>query len=419
MRVTKQTHLDFDYLDTIQKINKMQGSPRYLSKENLPGNKNPNSIISKDSILNNIPIKVRLIRAAELNPNINLGKIRNLNRNSKTLKKELEIQKDTKSLKKLEKKNINDTSSISNSTKKDEDKTNNDTNTKNIKNENDELTETNTLSPKSGQNYNQSDIYKLKKLLISPRNVEKETDSALNSNNIKTSKFNLQNPNENEDNFDVNTYNQNENKSKDIFLQNFAYNKPKKGNIIGNPYSLMTQKGYIKNSFNTETCEVKEYDNKSYVLSNNDNSSVCSSSVKVFNICNSPKIIKINKDKKIKSDINNSSSSNNIKINNNRSKISQKKENKNYGLNTYIQKNPNILISNRLNTSPFRIRNNSNSNNNSFNLNNNYNYNINFLNLSPKKEINPNLNYDNIDIKLDDLILFEERLSDISIALSN
>ena len=188
---------------------------------------------------------------------------------------------------------------------------------------------------------------------------------------------------------------------------------------MGNPYSLMTQKGYIKNSFNTETCEVKEYDNKSYVLSNNDNSSVCSSSVKVFNICNSPKIIKINKDKKIKSDINNSSSSNNIKINNNRSKISQKKENKNYGLNTYIQKNPNTSISNRLNTSPFRIRNNSNSNNNSFNLNNNYNYNINFLNLSPKKEFNPNLNYDNIDIKLDDLILFEERLSDISIALSN
>ena len=93
MRVTKRTHLDFDYLDTIQKINKMQGSPRYLSKENLPGNKNPNSIISKDSILNNIPIKVRLIRAAELNPNINLGKIRNLNRNSKTLKKPIKLKK--------------------------------------------------------------------------------------------------------------------------------------------------------------------------------------------------------------------------------------------------------------------------------------------------------------------------------------
>lgn len=97
MRVTKQPRLDFDYLDTIQKINKMQGSPRYLSKDNLPDNKIPHSIVlPKDSILNNIPIKVRLIRAAELNPNINLGKIRNLNRNSKTLKKELEIKKESK-----------------------------------------------------------------------------------------------------------------------------------------------------------------------------------------------------------------------------------------------------------------------------------------------------------------------------------
>ena len=78
MRVTKQPRLDFDYLDTIQKINKMQGSPRYLSKENLVGNKSPHSMaLPKDSILNNIPIKVRLIRAAELNPNINLGKIHN------------------------------------------------------------------------------------------------------------------------------------------------------------------------------------------------------------------------------------------------------------------------------------------------------------------------------------------------------
>ena len=117
MRVTKQPHLDFNYLDTIQKINKMQGSPRYLSKENLQGNKNPHSInLPKDSILNNIPIKVRLIRAAELNPNINLGKLHNLNRNSKTLKKDLEINKDPKI---AQKKDNNETSSLySNSTKK-------------------------------------------------------------------------------------------------------------------------------------------------------------------------------------------------------------------------------------------------------------------------------------------------------------
>ena len=131
----------------------------------------------------------------------------------------------------------------------------------------------------------------------------------------------------------MNTYNQNDHKIKNIFPQNFAYNKPKKSNIFGNPYSMITQKGYIKNTLNTETGEAKEYDSKSYVLSNCDNSSVCTSSVKVFNICNSPKVIRINKDNKINKNINNSSTSN-IHSNNNM-KISQKKDNKNYGLNTY------------------------------------------------------------------------------------
>ena len=425
MRVTKQPRLDFDYLDTIQKINKMQGSPRYLSKENLAGNKSPHSIVlPKDSILNNIPIKVRLIRAAELNPNINLGKIHNLNRNSKTLKKELEIKKDSKDLKKSDEKNINNSSINSNSSKKDG-KKNKKKNNK--KNEDEELNEVNTLSPKSGLNYNQSDIYTLKKLLISPkieekeREKEKESESTINTNNIKTNKFTSENPLETGENYEINTYNQNEHKIKNMFSQNYAYNKPKKGNISGSPYSMITQKGYIKNTLNTEAGDAKEYDNKSYVLSNCDNSSVLDSSVKVFNVCNSPKVLKINKENKMnKNNINNSSTSNIHASNINRMKMSQKKENnKNYGLNTYIQKNPNFLISNRLNTSPFRVRNN-NNNNNSFNLNNNYNYNINFLSLSPKKEVNnPNLNYDNIDIKLDDLILFEERLSDISIALSN
>lgn len=140
---------------------------------------------------------------------------------------------------------------------------------------------------------------------------------------------------------------------------------------------------------------------------------------KKFKIYNSPKVSKINIDK---NNINNSGiikNYNNMHINNiNKVKINQKNNVKTYGLNTYIDKNSNMLISNKLNTSPFRIRDNNNSNNNSFNMNNNYNYNINVLNLSPKKEI-INLNYDGIEIKLDDLILFEERLSDISIALNN
>jgi hypothetical protein len=337
MRVTKQPRLDFDYLDTIQKINKMQGSPRYLSKENLAGNKSPHSIVlPKDSILNNIPIKVRLIRAAELNPNINLGKIHNLNRNSKTLKKELEIKKDSKDLKKSDEKNINNTSINSNSSKKDA-KKNKKKNNK--KNEDEELNEVNTLSPKSGLNYNQSDIYTLKKLLISPkieenqREKEKESESTINTNNIKTNKFTSENPLETGENYELNTYNQNEHKIRNIFSQKYAYNKPKKGNISGSPYSMITQKGYIKNTLNTETGDAKEYDNKSYVLSNCGNSSVLESNAKVFNICNSPKVLKINKENKMnKNNINNSSTSNIHASNINRMKMSQKKENnKNYG----------------------------------------------------------------------------------------
>ena len=101
MRVTKQTKIEFNYLDTIQKINKLQGSPRFLSKENVITSKSPHSIIlPKDSILNNNPIKVRLIRASEFNPKINMSKINNINRNSKTLKKELEIKKNIKIVKK-------------------------------------------------------------------------------------------------------------------------------------------------------------------------------------------------------------------------------------------------------------------------------------------------------------------------------
>ena len=418
MRITKPRQ-EFDYLDTIHKINKMQGSPRYLSKENLIINKNQNTtVFPKDSILNNIPIKVRLIRAAELNPNINIGKIHNMNRNAKTLKKELEIKKD-ENFEKKEKKNKNDTSISSSSTKKDEKKTNNESNinSKNMKDENNELSEENTINSKTGINNNQLDIYKLKKLLISPKIInEKEGENVdiLNTNNIKTSKFNQSKSSENKDQFEINTYSEKEQKLQNLITKNI-YNKPKKGNI-GNTYSIMTQKGYIKDSTNTESGEV---DNKSYVLSNCE-SSICSSNIKKYNISNSPKIIK--KKDNLKNEINNSNNNIPANNNNNKMKMSQNKSNKNYGLNTYIQKNPNMLISNRLNTSPFRLRNNSNFNrkNNSFNLNNNYNYNINFLNYSPKKDnIKPNLNYDNIDIKLDDLILFEERLSDISIALNN
>jgi hypothetical protein len=73
-----------------------------------------------------------------------------------------------------------------------------------------------------------------------------------------------------------------------------------------------------------------------------------------------------------------------------------------------------MQISKRKNTSPIKVSNY--NNNNSFNItNNNYKY----IYLSPNKEIVfANVDDDNIEIKLDDLILFEERLNDIYIALN-
>ena len=197
------------------------------------------------------------------------------------------------------------------------------------------------MTPKIGLNYNQNDIYKLKKSLISPKSgeKEKESESTINTNNLKSNKFTSDNPLENEENYDLHTYTQNSNnKNKSIFPQNFAYNKPKKGNISGNPYPMIIQKGLKKNSPNNDAVEVKEFENKSYILSNYDNSSVCSSNPKINILLKSPKIIKIKKHNRIINYINNSST-NNIHSNKiNKIKLSPKVENKNYGLNTYIQK---------------------------------------------------------------------------------
>ena len=76
MKITKNSSEKFDYLKTIKKINKMNGSPRQLSKENIIFPKNQNDSIFNESI----PIKVRLIKAAHLNPNINISQIKKMNK---------------------------------------------------------------------------------------------------------------------------------------------------------------------------------------------------------------------------------------------------------------------------------------------------------------------------------------------------
>ena len=92
-------------------------------------------------------------------------------------------------------------------------------------------------------------------------------------------------------------------------------------------------------------------------------------------------------------------------------------KNKPDNLKTYIPKKKIFAnISDRQTTSsPIRVKNFNNNNN--FNITNN---NFKYIYLSPKKEINQSdSNNDNIEIKLDELIFYEERLNDIKIALNN
>ena len=83
MKITKNPSEKFDYMKTIKKINKMNGTPNHLSKENIfiSKNQNINAKNQNDSLFNeSIPIKVRLMQAAHLNPNINISQIKKMNK---------------------------------------------------------------------------------------------------------------------------------------------------------------------------------------------------------------------------------------------------------------------------------------------------------------------------------------------------
>ena len=420
MRLTKQSKQEFDYLNTIKKINKMKGTPKYLSKENLLNKKeqknedNTNNLLSKDSIFNeNIPIKVRLIKAAHLNPNINFNKIHQINKSAKTLKKEINnIENKTKisDLKKRYFKNKKTNLSIKYFKSKKE-KGNN----KNI-NENEETNEVNKLNPNNTQNNNnQGDVNKLKKLFFSPKTTDKEKKAAklINSNNIKIRKYNTGSMSEKEDNnsnSNSNTYNNNYNintytnydsklstsKERNLYSTNFTYNKPIKGNLLGNHHSKLNKK--------------EKYSKKMIKTEGNKWGTMSSDNILSY-IDNSNNKVKINNSTKTFKEVGNNENMDKIKVD-------VKNKNKCYNLKTYVESSnnhpPSMQTSKRKNTSPIKVSNY--NNNNSFNItNNNYKY----IYLSPNKEIVfANVDDDNIEIKLDDLILFEERLNDIYIALN-
>ena len=400
MKLSKKPREEFDYLTTIKNINKMHGSPKYLSKDNK--NQNINNLI-KDPIFNeNVPIKVRLIKAAHLNPNINLTKLHNINKKPKVYSKDSYNIDDKTNNVNMKKINKNKTNKIPFDSRT---KINEKQNVNKNKNQNEEEIEIKKLYYDIIKDNNKNDVIKYKNLLISSKIIDKDSQKINKLINIKTHKYSSGKSSdvEDKDNYNKNTFNKINLKRMTLLSPKFTYNKPLKSNMLGSTYSVFTKNSNLsKDLLYTDSRGLGGMSSEN-IFSNNDNTSENNSvSFNKVNTYNS-------NNKMNETSSNHNITEDKIKV------IKNNNKNKCYNLKTYIRKNhQQMLISNRQNTSPLNIRNY--NNNNSFNItNNNYKY----IYLSPKKEVNsPNSNNDNVEIKLEELILFEERLNDIYIALN-
>ena len=329
MKITKSNKEGFDYLKTIKKINKLHGSPNHLSRENIFSSENKLSNKQQnDPIFNEkIPIKVRLIQAAHLNPNINLTQIKNINKYKNPIKTE----------------------------------------------ENDESIKNHKII-----SVNKHYIKKIKLLSSNKKNKQKDKENkdTSNNNNIRPFKYNFSKKSiSNDNNID------NVDFERKTYITNVS-------NISSSNYSKtrIKNQNLDKNLLNTEGSglkKVKGIFSSDNIFSNCENNYYADKSMR-----------KTETQENTKKEIDN-----NI-------------INKLYNIKTFITENN----SNVKNKSPISVQ--TYNNTNSFHIsNNNYKY----IYLSPKTDIieNKETNNDNIEIKLEDLILFEEKLNDISIVLNN
>ena len=336
MKITKNPSEKFDYMKTIKKINKMNGTPNHLSKENIFISKNQNISAKNqnDSLFNeSIPIKVRLMQAAHLNPNINISQIKKMNKTKLEEKNEKYklIEKEIPKIISVKKNNYKKIKLISSSIKK--------------KKENSDI----------NNSSNKEDI------------------------NVKILNYNTNNnaPQEKEEN------------TENVDFEYKTY------------FTNITKSNYInkktKNKFNKENEIEDEYINNKKILNTEGNNLSKGrgifSSDNIFNDCKNSYFLDKSVNKKNENDANDI-----------------------YNLNTFNTSNNDNISKGKTNT---QISVQTYNNTNSYNItNNNYKY----IYLSPKNEkINlkkNNSNDDNIEIKLDDLILFEEKLNDIYIALN-
>ena len=247
MRLSKKSKEEFDYLTTIKYINKLHGTPKYLSKDNK--NQNINNIVKDPSFREAAPIKVRLIKAVNINQNINLYKLDHTNKNSKPLSRDT-FNKENKTTKSnLRRDNRVKTSKIPIIFRiKNEKQIMNKIKSRN---ETQEQIEICKLYSDIIKDNDKTEIMKYKNLLISPKIMDKE--QKINKIiNIKTHKYKYEkfsekenNENSNKKTFNKNTFNKINLKRMNLLSPNFTYNKPLKDKTLGNTYSYFAKKSNI------------------------------------------------------------------------------------------------------------------------------------------------------------------------------
>jgi len=405
MRVTKDVQSNMGLLNTIRNINKLKNPAHSINLANMQyQEKNRTIMIQKTSQNSNIPIKVKLVKSNQnQSPTPTPPSYTQYSKlqSSPPRKTPIDhIYKDPTSKMKTKNNLYNSCSKILD----DDLNINNNNNNININ-----QTEINKLrhslifsKEKSCQNEKEEENKKNQKnirkyISMSPKLTLRFNDEKEDGNNdnkkslinrgfvIKKNLIEDNNKEEMDDNDNKTTDGaprQHEHKIRNLLSKNFPYNKPKPSNKLGNSYAFMNKK----------SGEEKKNLNKKSINSNNNNPNFNDDAISVssFNKINT-----------------NMNSNNNMMMNSPRTTAGYMNEG-NDSDNNYVRNNQQNRYYNKISISPTRNLGMNRTSYNYYNANNNQNNKTNYSN-----------NATNLDIKLEDLIMIEERLNDICISLNN
>ena len=399
MRVTKDVQSNLGFLNTIRNINKLKNPSHTINlSNNQYSEKNSTIILQKTSQSSNIPIKVKLVKSNQnQSPTPTPQPYSQYNKLQSSPQRKAPIDHIYKDTTKM-----NTNTKLCNSSSKilDDDL--------NINQNHINQTEINKLrhsliysKEKKSQNEKEEENKKnsRKYISMSPKLTLRFNDDKDEGNSdkkkfvinrgfvIKKNLIEDNNKEEVDDNDNKTTDgapSQHEHKIRNLLSKNFPYNKPKPSNKLGNSYAFRSKK----------SGEEKKNLKKKSVNPNNNNPNFNDDAISVssFN--------KINPDMNL---------NNNMMMNSPRTTAGYMNDGNDMNNNNYARNNQQNGYYNKISISPTRNLGMNRTSYNYYNTNNNQNNN----------KMNYNNNATNLDIKLEDLIMIEERLNDICISLNN